>query len=276
MSVTPIEDELIIAVDKALPEIRDRYLAEGDAWKPHDLVPWDDGRNYAFLGGEDFTEDDVTVDPVVSHGLVLGLLTKDHLPSLHRLMAQHHPIESDWGRMVGHWTAEENRHAIALRDHVVVSRTFDVEKLELWRLEAVTRGYKQYEESIQDYGVIDQIAMLVFHEALSAAYFTKLADYAERAEGTPKGLAQTLRKIAADDTLQLNTWVEFFPVLLDVNEEAAKAAILHQAQTVTAIGAETAAGLEESEAIVHGAGIGTPEGDRAVINGLLAKWDLAI
>ncbi|MFC7755874.1 acyl-ACP desaturase [Tsukamurella soli] len=276
MSVTPIEDELIIAVDKALPEIRDEYLAAGDAWKPHDLVPWDDGRNYAFLGGEDFTEADITVDPVVGHGLVLGLLTKDHLPSLHRLMAQHHPIESDWGRMVGHWTAEENRHAIALRDHVVVSRTFDVEKLELWRLEAVTRGYKQYEASIIDYGIVDQIAMLVFHEALSADYFSRLADYADKAAGTPTGLVETLRKIAFDDDLQKRTWLEFFPVLLDVNEENAKAIILEQARKVTPIGAETAAGLEESERIVHAAGIGTPEGDRAVIEGILAKWDLTL
>ncbi|MDF0530152.1 acyl-ACP desaturase [Tsukamurella sp. 8F] len=276
MSVTPIEDELIIAVDKALPEIRDRYLAEGDPWKPHDLVPWDDGRNYAFLGGDDFVDSDVAIDPVVGHGLVLGLLTKDHLPSLHRLMAQHHPIESDWGRMVGHWTAEENRHAIALRDHVVVSRTFDVEKLELWRLEAVTRGYKQYEKSIDDYGIIDQVAMIVFHEALSADYFAKLADVADKSEGTPRGLVETLRKISADDTLQRSVWSDFFAVVLDVNEEVAKAAILDQARKATAIGAETAEGLDESRRIVHGAGIGTEEGDRAIINGILAKYDLSL
>ena len=52
-------------------------------------------------------------------GLVLGLLTKDHLPSYHRLLAQHHAIASHWGRFVGHWTAEENRHSIALRDQAM-------------------------------------------------------------------------------------------------------------------------------------------------------------
>ncbi|CAM3802283.1 MULTISPECIES: acyl-ACP desaturase [Tsukamurella] len=276
MTSTTSEDDLTLAIDKALPDIRAAYVEAGDAWQPHDYVPWDDGRNYAFLGGEDFAPADVKVHPVVAHGLVLGLLTKDHLPSFHRLLAQHHLIDSDWGKFVGHWTAEENRHAIALRDHVVVSRTFDVEQLEAWRLEAVTRGYRQYEGTRDELHVAEQIAMVMTHEALSADYFDRLADFAEKAEGTPAGLVTTLRKIAADDRVQLQYWVELFTVALDVNEGHAKDALLGQARVVSAIGAETAEGLDESRRIVVDAEIATAERDRELINVLLARWGLAL
>lgn len=270
------EDDLTLAIDKALPDVRAAYVEAGDAWQPHDYIPWDDGRNYAFLGGEDFDPADVKVHPVVGHGLVLGLLTKDHLPSYHRLLAQHHLIESDWGKFVGHWTAEENRHAIALRDHVVVSRVFDVEQLEMWRLEAVTRGYRQYEETRDELHVAEQIALVMTHEALSADFFARLADFAEKSEGTPAGLVTTLRKIAADDALQLKYWTELFTVALDVNEGHAKEALLGQARAASPIGAETAEGLEESRRIVEEAEIGTPARDREILNELLAKWGLEL
>lgn len=270
------EDDLTLAIDKALPDIRAAYVEAGDAWQPHDYVPWDDGRNYSFLGGEDFVPADVKVHPVVAHGLVLGLLTKDHLPSFHRLLAQHHLIESDWGKFVGHWTAEENRHAIALRDHVVVSRTFDVEQLEAWRLEAVTRGYRQYEGTRDELHVAEQIAMVIVHEALSADYFSRLADFAEKVEGTPAGLVTTLRKISHDDTVQLQYWAELLTVALDVNEGHAKEALAAQAREASPIGAETAEGLEESRRIIVEAEIATPERDREILNALLARWDLAL
>ncbi|WP_461167481.1 acyl-ACP desaturase [Tsukamurella serpentis] len=269
-------EDLTLAIDKALPDIRAAYVEAGDAWQPHDYVPWDDGRNYAFLGGEDFVPADVKVHPVVAHGLVLGLLTKDHLPSFHRLLAQHHLIESDWGRFVGHWTAEENRHAIALRDHVVVSRTFDVEQLEAWRLEAVTRGYRQYEKTREEIQVADQIALVVAHEALSADYFDRLADFAEKSEGTPAGLVTTLRKIAADDRTQQQYWTELLTVALDVNEGQVKDALLRQARATSPMGAETADGLDESRSIVTEAGISSPERDREVLNVLLSRWGLEL
>ncbi|ADG79716.1 acyl-ACP desaturase [Tsukamurella paurometabola] len=276
MTSTTTEDDLNLAIDKALPDIRAAYVEAGDAWQPHDYIPWDDGRNYAFLGGEDFDPADVKVHPVVAHGLVLGLLTKDHLPSFHRLLAQHHLIDSDWGKFVGHWTAEENRHAISLRDHVVVSRTFDVEQLEAWRLEAVTRGYRQYEGTRDELHVAEQIAMVMTHEVLSADYFDRLADFAEKTDGTPAGLVTTLRKIAHDDRVQLQYWTELFAVALDVNEGHAKDALLGQARAVSAIGAETAEGLDESRRIVVEAEIGTPERDRELISGLLERWALAL
>jgi len=32
----------------------DRHMKAAVDWHPHDYVPWDDGRNFAFLGGVDW------------------------------------------------------------------------------------------------------------------------------------------------------------------------------------------------------------------------------
>jgi hypothetical protein len=269
-------EELTLAVDKALPDLLDEYFAAGENWQPHDYVAWDDGRNYAFLGGTDFTDADIAVTPEVGAGLVLGLLTKDHLPSYHRLLAQHHTINSDWGKFVGHWTAEENRHAIALRDQAVVHRTSDVEQLEAWRLAAVTRGYRQYEASRDELQVAEQIAMVIFHEALSADFFRRLADLAEGSAGTPAGLVQTLRNIARDDEIQQAAWSKVLGAALDANEGRTKEALLSEARKASAIGADTVEGLDDLRELVRAAGVSTPERDLEVVSGVLAQYDLAL
>ncbi len=51
-----------------------------------------------------------------------NLLTEDNLPSYHREIATRFGREGAWGTWVGRWTAEENRHGIALRDYLVVTR----------------------------------------------------------------------------------------------------------------------------------------------------------
>lgn len=275
MTDIPLED-LTLAVDKALPDLLDEYYAAGENWQPHDLVAWDAGRNYAFLGGADFTAADVTVTPEIGAGLILGLLTKDHLPSYHRLLAQHHPIDSDWGRFVGHWTAEENRHSIALRDQVVVHRTFDVEKVEMWRLEAVTRGYRQYEGTRGELQVPEQIAMVMFHEALSADFFDRLADLAEATESTPAGLGQTLRHISRDDAIQFEAWSKVIDTALDANEGRAKAALAAEAAKASPIGADTADGLDELRALARAAGIHSPERDRELVSQVLARYGMSL
>ena len=50
-------------------------------------------------------------------------------------------MDGAWGYWVNRWTAEENRHGIALRDYLVVTRAVDPVELEQLRIEQVTRGF---------------------------------------------------------------------------------------------------------------------------------------
>ena len=103
----------------------DRHLKMAKEWFPHDYVPWSRGRDFAFLGGEDWQPEDSPLDPVAKTALTVNLLTEDNLPSYHREIATRFSRDGAWGTWIGQWTAEEGRHSIALRDYLVVTRGVD-------------------------------------------------------------------------------------------------------------------------------------------------------
>ena len=53
----------------------------------------------------------------------------------------HFSLDGAWGTWVGRWTAEENRHGIAIRDYLVVTRAVDPVALEQARMEHMTNGF---------------------------------------------------------------------------------------------------------------------------------------
>ena len=68
-------------------------------------------------------------------------MTEDNLPSYHREIATRFSRDGAWGTWVGRWTAEEGRHAIAIRDYLVVTRGVDPIALEQSRMEHMQAGY---------------------------------------------------------------------------------------------------------------------------------------
>jgi acyl-[acyl-carrier-protein] desaturase len=73
--------------------------------------------------------------------MFVNLLTEDNLPSYHREIATRFGRDGAWGQWVGRWTAEENRHGVALRDYLVVTRGVDPVALERARMDYMTLGY---------------------------------------------------------------------------------------------------------------------------------------
>ena len=62
--------------------------------------------------------------------LIVNLLTEDNLPSYHHEIATVFGRDGAWGTWVHRWTAEEGRHAIAIRDYLLVTRSVDPVALE--------------------------------------------------------------------------------------------------------------------------------------------------
>ncbi len=129
--------ELEPVVEKNL----NRHLSMRKDWNPHDYIPWSDGKNYYALGGQDWEPGQSVLSEVAQAAMVQNLLTEDNLPSYHREIAMNFGMDGAWGQWVNRWTAEENRHGIALRDYLVVTRAIDPVALETLRLEQVTRGF---------------------------------------------------------------------------------------------------------------------------------------
>lgn len=139
----------------------DRHLAMSKAWDPHDYVPWQQGRNYATLGGEDWSVEQSELSEVARVAMVVNLLTEDNLPSYHRHIAENLSRDGAWGTWVNRWTLEESRHSIAMRDYLVVTRGVDPVALESDRMVHLTRGVQAPDDFA---GVLDQTVYVTFQE----------------------------------------------------------------------------------------------------------------
>ena len=187
------QTRLLHELEPVVEENLNRHMAIAKDWQPHDYIPWSRGRDFAFLGGEDWVPEDSPLDPVAKTAMVVNLLTEDNLPSYHREIATRFSRDGAWGQWVGRWTAEEGRHGIALRDYLVVTRGVDPVKLEALRMEHMTAGYDSGEKTALQavaYVSFQELATRVSHRNTGAATGCPIAE-------------QLLGRIAQDENLHM-------------------------------------------------------------------------
>ena len=119
-----------------------RHISIAKEWFPHDYIPWDEARNFAHLGGQDWTPQEQRFSEAARTSLIINLLTEDNLPSYHHEIATIFGREGAWGEWVGRWTAEEGRHGTAIRDYLVVTRAVDPVALEQARMFHMQEGFQ--------------------------------------------------------------------------------------------------------------------------------------
>src|ERR1700752_1223645 len=164
-----------------------RHLSMHKPWNPHDYIPWSDGKNYYALGGQDWEPGQSQLSEVAQVSMLQNLLTEDNLPSYHREIAMNFGMDGAWGNWVNRWTPEENRHGIALRDYLVVTRAIDPIELEQLRVEQMTRGFSPgqnqqgdlFAESLFDsviYVTFQELATRVSHRNTGKACNETIAD----------------------------------------------------------------------------------------------------
>ncbi|MET8777608.1 acyl-ACP desaturase [Nocardia sp. NPDC050713] len=183
--------ELLEALADEVESNLRRHIDVADGWQPHDYVPWDDGRNFAFLGGDDWTPEQSELGDVAKLALTVSVLIADNLPSYHREIGKYLRTGA-WWRWVGRWTAEENRHEILIRNYLMVTRSVDPVDLERQRMAHMTAGFRR-----PALHLLDVLANAAFEEAASAIRHRNTAALNEN----PMVTAIAAR-IAADDELQ--------------------------------------------------------------------------
>jgi len=125
MAQKPVANALILELEPVVDQNLSRHVQTEELWYAHDFVPFDQGENFAFLGGKDWEPSDMTLPRHVTDALEILLITKDNLAGYHRELVEHFILEDKWGRWIGRWTAEEHLHAVALRNYLVVTREID-------------------------------------------------------------------------------------------------------------------------------------------------------
>ncbi|ETW21566.1 acyl-ACP desaturase [Mycobacterium gastri] len=201
MSAQLTDLQLLHELEPVVEQYLNRHLSMHKAWNPHDYIPWSDGKNFYALGGQDWDPDESKLSDVAQVAMVQNLVTEDNLPSYHREIAMNMGMDGAWGQWVNRWTAEENRHGIALRDYLVVTRSVDPVELEKLRLEVVNRGFspgqnhqgEYFAESVTDsviYVSFQELATRVSHRNTGKACNDPVAD-------------QLMARISADENLHM-------------------------------------------------------------------------
>jgi acyl-[acyl-carrier-protein] desaturase len=210
-----VQARLLYELEPVVAENLERHLGMAKEWHPHDYVPWSQGRDFAFLGGADWTPEDSPLDPVARTAMVVNLLTEDNLPSYHREIATRFGRDGAWGQWVGRWTAEEGRHAIAIRDYLVTTRGVDPVELERLRMLHMEAGYDSGDKSMLQavaYVSFQELATRVSHRNTGAATGCPLAE-------------QLLARIATDENLHMVFYRNLGAAALDRDPDAMMQAI---------------------------------------------------
>src|SRR3954454_4391135 len=201
MSAELTDLQLLHELEPVVEKYMNRHESMHKNWNPHDYIPWSDGKNFYALGGQDWDPDQTKLSDVAQVAMVQNLVTEDNLPSYHREIAMNMGMDGAWGQWVNRWTAEENRHGIALRDYLVVTRAVDPVELEQLRVEQMTRGFSPgqnqqgdlFAQSLFDsviYVTFQELATRVSHRNTGKACNETIAD-------------QLLQRVSADENLHM-------------------------------------------------------------------------
>ncbi|AQA20971.1 fatty acid desaturase family protein [Rhodococcus sp. MTM3W5.2] len=202
------ELELLHELEAVAEENVHRHLSMTKDWHPHDYVPWDDGRNFAALGGIDWDPGQSTLSDTAKAAMITNLLTEDNLPSYHREIAEHFSLDGAWGTWVGRWTAEENKHSIVMRDYLVVTRGVDPVALENARMTHMTNGFAPGGNA----GLLDSVSYVTFQELATRVSHRNTG----KACGDPIA-DRMLARVAADENLHMMFYRNICGAALDVS-----------------------------------------------------------
>jgi len=197
------EVQLLTELEPVVEANLNRHLRMRKDWNPHDFIPWSDGKNYYALGGQDWEPGQSKLSEVAQTAMLQNLLTEDNLPSYHREIAMNFSLDGAWGQWVNRWTAEENRHGIALRDYLVVTRAIDPVELEELRVEQMTRGFSpgqndQGDDALFARSLFDSVIYVTFQELATRV------SHRNTGKACAEPIAdQLLQRISADENLHM-------------------------------------------------------------------------
>ena len=265
MAQKPVANALTLELEPVVADNLARYLETADEWYGHDYVPFEQGRDFAFLGGEDWDPSQVTLPKEVTDALEIILITKDNLAGYHRELVEHFILEDKWGRWLGRWTAEENLHAIALRDYFVVTRNIDPNADEAVRVNHVMRGYRA-----SNYTQIETLVFMALFERAHAVYLRNV-----EARTDEPALKQLVGRIANDEERHMAFFNSLVAHCLEQHRDSTLSAIARRAVGFPVIGGDILEYRDSKLRTVADAGIfDQGAADKVVSDGIIA-WGLA-
>ena len=217
------QTQLLLELEQVVEQNLDRHTAIAKEWFPHDYIPWSEGRNFdGLMGGDEWSPEDYQISDVARSALIVNLLTEDNLPSYHHEIATLFGRDAAWGDWVHRWTAEEGRHAIAIRDFLLVKRAVDPVELERTRMEHMSTGYV----SANSEDLLRSIAYVSFQELATRVSHRNTG----KVTGDPMCDA-LLARVAADENLHMIFYRNLLAGALELSPDQTMRAITDVVKT---------------------------------------------
>jgi len=264
MTDKPVANALTLELEPVVQENLARHIATEELWYAHDYVPFEQGENFAFLGGKDWDPSSVTLPKPVTDALEILLITKDNLAGYHRELVEHFILDEKWGRWLGRWTAEEHLHAVALRNYLVVTREIDPAANEDVRVEHVMKGYRA--DSLSQ---VETLVFMTFFEREHAVFCRNLA-----AQIDEPVLRALVGRIARDEERHEEFFGNLVAHCLSSQRDETIAAIASRAAALGPVGHDIDAYSDKLREVAD-AGIFDDAALRNVIYDRIALWGLS-
>ena len=218
MAKTMAQTELLRELDQVVVGELNRHEKVAKEWFPHDYVPWSQGRSFdGLMDGAPWSQSDSEICDVARSALIVNLLTEDNLPSYHHEIALIFGRDHAWGEWVHRWTAEEGRHAMAMRDYMLVTRMVDPVALERFRMKHMSAGY----ESAHSGELMGSLAYVSFQELATRVSHRNTGKF------TNDPMCENLlSRIAADENLHMIFYRNLMDAALQISPDQAVVAIL--------------------------------------------------
>jgi acyl-[acyl-carrier-protein] desaturase len=212
------ETDLLRELEPVVEENLERHLKVAKEWMPHEYVPWSEGRDFdGVLGGEAWAPDQSKMSDVARTSLIVNLLTEDNLPSYHReIHRMFGRGDGPWINWVNRWTAEEGRHAIVLRDYLVVTRNIDPYALERSRMNQLQIAYDHDDGG----NVLRGLAYVAFQELATRISHRNTGRYSADPVAD-----RIMARIAADENLHMVFYRDMLSEAMQIDPSAAVHAI---------------------------------------------------
>jgi acyl-[acyl-carrier-protein] desaturase len=207
------QTQMLAELEPEAERLLNRHLVMTQEWFPHDFIPYSEGRDF---DKEPWTPDQPRLDGPARTAFFVNLLTEDNLPSYHReVYRMFGQTDSAWRNWVHRWTAEEGRHAIVLRDYLVVTRNIDPVALERGRMQVVEDGYET-----GDKDTLRGMAYVAFQELATRISHRNTGRYS----GDPVA-DRIMARISADENLHMVFYRDVLTAAMRIDPSAVVEAV---------------------------------------------------
>ncbi len=199
------ERDVLAELEPQAAKLLERHLSLAAEWFPHEYIPYSQGRDFDL---EPWTPDHPRLSGVAQTAFEVNLLTEDNLPSYHReIHAMFGRKDSPWTSWIHRWTAEEGRHAIVLRDYLVVTRNIDPVRLERGRMRLVETGYDHDNKD-----ALHGMAYVAFQELATRISHRNTGRYSQDPVAD-----RIMARIAADENLHMVFYRDMLAAALEID-----------------------------------------------------------